>query len=114
MALAIDYRNYGESGGSPRQFEDLQGKSLDLATAAEFLAARPDTVGREVGLLGICTSGGTVMYAAPDNPHVGAVATVAGLVCRARDRAGALRWGGRRRREKIRRRRGAGEVRTVG
>ena len=78
MALAIDYRNFGESGGAARQFEDPALKTQDLSAAAAFLAARKDTAGETAGLLGVCTSGGNVLYAAASDTRVGAVATVAG------------------------------------
>ncbi|RVT74344.1 alpha/beta hydrolase [Agrobacterium sp. CNPSo 2736] len=77
IALAIDYRNYGESSGAERQYEDQASKSEDLSAALRFLKARPDVTA--TGLLGICTSGGTVLYAAAKDANVGAIATVAGF-----------------------------------
>ncbi|RVU09789.1 alpha/beta hydrolase [Rhizobium sp. RMa-01] len=77
MALAIDYRNYGQSGGAKRQYEDPAAKAEDLSAALRYLASRPDVSG--TGLLGICTSGGTVLYTAAEDANVGAVATVAGF-----------------------------------
>ena len=76
IALAIDFRNYGESGGAKRQYEDPESKSQDLSAALKFLAARPDVSG--TGLLGICTAGGNALYTAARDSRVGAVATVAG------------------------------------
>lgn len=77
MALAIDYRNYGQSGGATRQVEDQASKVEDLSAALRFLSARPDVL--RAGILGICTSGGTALYAAAADKQVGAVATVAGF-----------------------------------
>lgn len=77
IALAIDYRNYGESSGAIRQFEDPASKAADLSAALKFLKGRADVSG--TGLLGVCTSGGTVLYTAAADPTVGAVATVAGF-----------------------------------
>jgi fermentation-respiration switch protein FrsA (DUF1100 family) len=77
MALAVDYRNYGQSSGAIRQYEDPDGKGKDLSAALKFLRGRPDVSG--TGLLGVCTSGGTVLYTAAEDPGVGAVATVAGF-----------------------------------
>lgn len=77
MALAIDYRNYGQSGGATRQVEDQAMKVEDLSAALRFLSARPDV--SRTGLLGVCTSGGTALYAAAVDKQVGAVATVAGF-----------------------------------
>jgi hypothetical protein len=77
IALAIDYRNCGESGGAARQHEDPSAKVEDLSAAVAYLGQR---FGRSsgVGLLGICTSGGNVIQAAARDEHVRAVATVAG------------------------------------
>lgn len=77
MALAIDYRNYGESSGAMRQCEDQASKVVDLSAALRFLTKRPDV--SRTGLLGICTSGGTALYAAAEDRNVRAVATVAGF-----------------------------------
>jgi len=77
MALAIDYRSYGESSGAIRQFEDPASKAVDLSAALRFLATRSDVSG--TGLPGICTSAGNVLYTAADDPSVGAIATVAGF-----------------------------------
>ncbi|GJE68439.1 hypothetical protein LNAOJCKE_5682 [Methylorubrum aminovorans] len=77
IALALDYRNYGESSGAIRQYEDQTSKSEDLSAALRFLKTRPDVSG--TGLLGICTSGGTIMYAAAKDPNVGALAATAGM-----------------------------------
>jgi dipeptidyl aminopeptidase/acylaminoacyl peptidase len=76
MAMAIDYRNYGQSSGIIRQYEDPDGKAADMSAAVKFLRNRPDVSG--TGILGVCTSGGVALYAAAQDPSVGAVATVAG------------------------------------
>ncbi len=77
IALSIDYRNYGESIGAERQYEDQASKAEDLSAALRFLKKRPDVSG--TGLLGVCTSGGTIMYAAAKDPNVGAIAATAGM-----------------------------------
>ncbi len=78
IALAIDYRNFGESGGQARQFDDPNEKAKDLSAAVTYLLSREDTTETSVGLLGICASGGAVLYAAANDARIGAVATVAG------------------------------------
>jgi len=77
IALAIDYRYYGESSGAVRQYEDPASKAADLSAVLQFLASRSDVSG--TGLLGICTSAGNVLYTAAYDPNVGAIATVAGF-----------------------------------
>ncbi len=57
MALAIDYRHYGESGGEPRQYEDPEAKALDLSAALTLLGPRADVRSDGLLLLGVCTSG---------------------------------------------------------
>jgi uncharacterized protein len=79
LAMAIDYRNFGDSGGALRQYDDAETKSADLMAAAAHLASRPDVRGGGVGLLGICASAGNVLHAAARDRRIGAVATVAGL-----------------------------------
>ncbi|WP_149194434.1 alpha/beta hydrolase [Luteimonas suaedae] len=78
VALSIDYRHYGESGGVARQYEDPETKADDLVAAVTYLASREDVRPDGIGLLGICTSGGTVLYAAARDARVAAVASVAG------------------------------------
>ncbi|MDX3927348.1 MAG: CocE/NonD family hydrolase [Shinella sp.] len=78
LALAIDYRHYGESGGDARQYEDPEAKAEDMVAAVTWLASREDVRPGGIGLLGICTSGGTVLYAAARDGRVAAVASVAG------------------------------------
>ncbi|MET0529700.1 MAG: alpha/beta hydrolase, partial [Microvirga sp.] len=77
VALAIDYRHYGESGGEPRQYEDPEAKAVDLSAAVSFLSARQDILANSISLLGVCTSGGTVLYTAASDNRVAAVACVA-------------------------------------
>jgi len=76
MAMAIDYRNYGQSSGAIRQYEDPASKAADMSAALKFLRNRPDVSG--TGILGVCTSGGVALYAAAQDPSVGAVAIAAG------------------------------------
>ncbi|NAS13743.1 alpha/beta fold hydrolase [Flavobacteriaceae bacterium R33] len=75
VALAFDYRNYGESEGQPRQYEDPQLKLKDLQAATTYLLALPFV--DHVGALGVCTSGGNVAYLAAEDDRIKAVATVA-------------------------------------
>lgn len=75
IALAFDYRNYGESEGMPRQFEDPNLKLKDLEAATTYLLSKSFV--NSVGALGVCTSGGNIAYLAADDKRVKAVATVA-------------------------------------
>jgi fermentation-respiration switch protein FrsA (DUF1100 family) len=66
IAVAIDYRNFGQSGGALRQYEDPDSKAEELSAAVKYL-------------LGVCTSGGNVLYAAAQDRRVEALATVIGF-----------------------------------
>lgn len=58
IALAFDFRGYGESGGTPRDFESPTLKAQDIAAAATFLAGHPRVEPGKVGALPICASTG--------------------------------------------------------
>jgi len=75
LALAFDYRNYGESEGQPRQFEDPALKLKDLESAVTCLLSLPYV--QSVGALGVCTSGGNVAYLAADDKRIKAAVIVA-------------------------------------
>jgi fermentation-respiration switch protein FrsA (DUF1100 family) len=75
ITLAFDYRNYGESEGQPRQFEDPKLKLKDLESAVTYLLSLPYV--QSVGALGVCTSGGNVAYLAADDKRIKAAAVVA-------------------------------------
>ena len=76
-ALAFDFRNWGESGGDRRQYEDPQLKIADIEAAASFLASRPETDANRVGGLGICASAGYMVTAALTSPNIKSVSLVA-------------------------------------
>lgn len=78
VALAFDYAHYGESDGTPRQFESGADKLSDLEAAVTYLLDLPFV--SSVGMLGICSSASNAAYLAADDPRVEAVATVAGML----------------------------------
>ncbi|MEU0566577.1 alpha/beta hydrolase [Nonomuraea sp. NPDC005983] len=78
VTLAFDHRNWGESGGEPRQHEDPQGKLHDLRAAVSFLRARPEVDRDRIGAVGICLGGGYAMKFAAFDPRVRAFAGIAG------------------------------------
>ncbi len=75
VALAFDYRNYGESEGEPRQYENPELKLRDLEAAVTYLLSLPYV--ETVGALGVCTSGGNMAYLAADDKRVKAAVLVA-------------------------------------
>ncbi|KAK3071762.1 hypothetical protein LTR53_008057 [Teratosphaeriaceae sp. CCFEE 6253] len=59
IALAIDYRSYGESGAAVRQHKDLGSKPEDFSAALRVLVSRSDFAG--TGISGICTAAGNAL-----------------------------------------------------
>jgi uncharacterized protein len=76
--LAIDHRNFGESGGAAREFESPAMKAADLRAAVEYLKTNPAVDARRIGLLGVCFGASySARMLAEGNPGVKAYATVA-------------------------------------
>ncbi|GAA4058106.1 alpha/beta hydrolase [Nonomuraea soli] len=78
VTLAFDHRNWGESGGQPRNHEDVQGKLHDLRAAVSSLRARPDVDGSRIGAVGICLGGGYALKFAAFDPRVRTFVGIAG------------------------------------
>ena len=77
-ALAFDHRGYGQSGGTPRQYEHAGRKIEDLGTALEFLSSRSDLDSDRLGLAGVCLGAGYAAHASVLNPRVKALGLVVG------------------------------------
>nr|WP_233343156.1 hypothetical protein [Hyphomonas sp. Mor2] len=75
IALAFDFRTWGESGGSTRSFENPEIKIEDIIAAGEFLSTRPEVDG--VNGLGICASAGYMATAAEQSSTFKTIALVA-------------------------------------
>jgi fermentation-respiration switch protein FrsA (DUF1100 family) len=78
VTLSFDHRNFGASGGTPRQHEDAAGKLRDLRDAVTFLTAQPEVDPAKVGCCGICLGGGYALRFAAFDPRIRAVAGIAG------------------------------------
>lgn len=77
VTLAFDHRNFGDSGGEPRQHEDTAGKLADLRHATSFLAGDDRVDSGRIGCVGICLGGGYALRHSAFDPRVRAVALVA-------------------------------------
>jgi uncharacterized protein len=75
--LVFDHRNFGASGGQPRQHEDSAGKLADLRSATSALAAQPAVDAGRLGCVGVCLGGGYALRHSAFDPRIRAVAFVA-------------------------------------
>ncbi|MBT2560709.1 alpha/beta hydrolase [Pedobacter sp. ISL-68] len=78
VVLAFDYSHYGESEGSPRQYESYLEKTSDLKAAVSFLSDLPYV--KDVSMVGVCTSAGNTAYLAVADHRIKAIATVAAFL----------------------------------
>jgi uncharacterized protein len=77
VALAFDFRTWGQSGGAQRSMEDPAMKIADIQAAAIFLDRRAETARGQIGGLGICASAGYMVHAAADSRVISSVSLVA-------------------------------------
>ena len=76
-ALVFDFRNWGESGGDNRQFENPANKTEDIVAAASYLATREEVDANKIAGLGICASSGYMADAAVQSEDIKSIALVA-------------------------------------
>lgn len=77
VTLAFDFRNFGESGGSPRFYENPVQKVEDIKNAVDYLRKLPGVDGDKIGALGICAGAMYTLMAAAEDQHIKSVVTVA-------------------------------------
>lgn len=77
VALAFDFRGWGQSGGTRRQYEDPEAKIADIEAAVTYLGSRPDVDDARLGGLGICASSGYLVHAATHSSDIQSLALVA-------------------------------------
>jgi uncharacterized protein len=77
-SLALDHRHFGESDGTPRQYEYYVHKIEDLQAGLSWLASQDNVCNSRLGAAGVCLGVGYAVWAAVDNPLVKAVGGVAG------------------------------------
>lgn len=78
-ALTLDPRNFGESGGTPRQREDPAGKLVDLRAAVSFLAAHPSVDADRISTVGVCAGAGYALKLAAFDRRLKAFVGIAGF-----------------------------------
>ena len=72
-ALVFDYRNFGESGGEPRQQLLTQQQLDDLRNAVTWLRRQPEIDRERIGAWGVSLGGGHVMLLAAFDKRIRAV-----------------------------------------
>lgn len=78
VALAFDCRYHGESGGTPRRYENPLAKVADVRAAIDYLQSRPEVDASRIGALAICQGSSEMLRVAADDNRVKVLATVAG------------------------------------
>ncbi|NEW41105.1 alpha/beta hydrolase [Nocardia cyriacigeorgica] len=73
VSVTFDYRNFGASGGEPRQLVDIAGQIADIHAAIALARALDDVDPDRVALWGTSLGGGHVVTAAAADPQVAAV-----------------------------------------
>lgn len=77
VALSFDFRNYGESEGQPRNYEDPALKAADIVNASRYLQGLPFVADEKVGGLAICASAGYMAQALTEGAPIQAATFVA-------------------------------------
>src|SRR6478609_7201490 len=77
--LAFDYRYFGESEGTPRQFENPDANVADIRNAASTLLGDARFADLPVYGLGVCFGAGPMARAVADDERFAAFAGVAGV-----------------------------------
>lgn len=70
--LTFDYRNFGASGGQPRQLVDIAGQQADWHAAIRFARSRDDIDPDRIALWGSSLGGGHVLTVAADDQRIAA------------------------------------------
>jgi fermentation-respiration switch protein FrsA (DUF1100 family) len=76
VTLSFDLSFWGESEGEPRNTVAPEIYVDDFSAAVDFLSTRPFVNKENIGVLGICGSGGFAVSAAQIDPRIKAIATV--------------------------------------
>jgi uncharacterized protein len=80
VALAFDYRHFGDSGGEPRQLASARRQREDYRAALGFVRALPEVDADRVVLWGYSFGGGHAQYLAATEPGIAATICVAPVV----------------------------------
>jgi len=77
VTLAFDPRNFGESGGKPRFYENPSKKIEDISSAVSYLQSIEEVDASKIGALGICAGSMYTLMAAASDKRIKSVVTAA-------------------------------------
>ena len=77
ITLAFDFRNFGESDGTLRFYENPAQKVEDISSAVTYLQSLPTVDDERIGALGICAGSMYTLMAAAEDKRIKSVVTVA-------------------------------------
>ncbi|PXY02010.1 alpha/beta hydrolase [Marinifilum breve] len=77
IALAFDFRNYGQSEGEPRFLEDPAMKVEDIKNAVSYLQTLPEVNIDKIGTFAVCAGSMYTLMAAAEDIRIKAVVTAA-------------------------------------
>ncbi len=77
ITLAFDFRNFGESEGEPRFYENPSLKKVDIINAVNHLETLPEVEQNKIGLFGVCAGAMYTLMAASEDSRVKSVVTAA-------------------------------------
>lgn len=77
ITLAFDFRNYGESEGVPRAWENPGMKIQDIKNAVAYLISLSEVDKNSIGAFGVCAGAMYTLIAASEDDNINAVATTA-------------------------------------
>ena len=77
VTLAFDFRNFGESEGAARFYENPKQKVVDIRNAVTFLQSLDNVHSDKIGALGICAGAMYTLIAASQDSRIKSVVTAA-------------------------------------
>ena len=77
ITLAFDFRNYGESEGEPRFWENPAMKVQDIKNAVTYLSTLPEVDNEKIGSFAVCAGSMYTLIATAEDSRIGAVVTAA-------------------------------------
>lgn len=77
ITLAFDFRNFGESEGEPRFYENPSLKKDDIKNAVSFLSSLEGVDANRIGVFGVCAGAMYSLMAASEDKRIKSVATAA-------------------------------------